>query len=476
MGVVVAAMHTELDERVALKFLLPAAAQNPLVVARFNREARAAAKIKSQHVARVTDVGTLDNGLPYIVMEYLEGMDLSDLLEKYGPLSVGVAVDYVLQACEAIAEAHAAGIVHRDLKPPNLFLAQQPDGSAIVKVLDFGISKANIADEPEQGRGALTGTTEIFGSPTYMSPEQLKAARDVDARADIWALGVILYELISGRAPFDRPTVPETFGSILYEQPKPLAKAVPSVPAELSQIVQRCLEKNKEARVANVAELAKALFPFAQHTSKASLDRTSRVLRRAGVTIASIPPPPNGAAPARAPLPSEPSFGSRAAAGLVGPASPARASSSAGQQTGTGWDTASAIPPPPRSRLPLVAGALVAVLLLAGGGALALRKLHAPPVPVHATSAVAAQPASTGQLPGTPIPSVTATAVAPADTVAPQPEPPHTAVPASSTSHHKGPGPGKHGKPVPSATPATTSAPVATPPPKPPVDDFGDRK
>jgi eukaryotic-like serine/threonine-protein kinase len=404
-------------------------------------------------------------------MEYLEGMDLGELLEERGPVPIGVAVDYVLQACEAIAEAHAAGIVHRDLKPPNLFLAQQPDGGAIVKVLDFGISKANIADEPEQGRGALTGTTDIFGSPTYMSPEQLKASRDVDARADVWALGVILYELISGRAPFDRPTVAETFGSILYEQPKPLAAEVAGVPAELSQIVQRCLEKNKEARVANVGELAKALFPFAQHTSRASMERTSSVLRRAGVKVASVPPPPNGA-PARAPLSSEPSFGSRAAAGLIGPVSPARTSAGPGHQTGTGWDTASAIPPLPRSRAPLIAGSLVAVLLLAGGGALAFRKLQAPPAPVPD------RPASTGQIPAPPIPSVTATATAaPADTVAPQPEPPHTdkvaPVPTSSASPHKGAGPGKHGKAVPSGTPATGPA---TPPPKPPVDDFGDRK
>ena len=213
MGVVVAAMHLELDKRVALKFLLKSAAENPAVVARFAREARAAAKIQSQHVARVSDVGTLENGIPYIVMEHLEGCDLSDVLTRQGPLPPGAAVDYVLQACEAIAEAHAAGFIHRDLKPSNLFLARQADGAEIVKVLDFGISKAVLVDsEPPTSvrQGALTGTTEIFGSPMYMSPEQLKASRDVDARADIWALGIILYELCTGTSPFDRPTIAET--------------------------------------------------------------------------------------------------------------------------------------------------------------------------------------------------------------------------------------------------------------------------
>ncbi len=376
MGVVVAAMHTELDQRVALKFLQAAAARNPSVVARFNREARAAAKIKSQHVARVIDVGTLENGTPYIVMEYLEGKDLSDILARDGRVPVGVAVDYVLQASEAIAEAHAAGFVHRDLKPPNLFLAHQSDGSSIVKVLDFGISKAILADESPQG-GSLTGTTDVFGSPMYMSPEQLKASRDVDARADIWALGTILYELMCGTAPFDRPTVAETFGAILYEQPVPLRKLRPEVPEELERIVLRCLDKDKTARLGNVAELAKALFPFAASASRISLERTSRVLRRAGVLVDSVPP---------GPLSSDSNVSNMDArqASAVTSASP----TTAGGQTRTAWNTASQVSPPPRarsgSRTTLVVGVLAGSLVSGSVGAVLLRRWQraAPPVVV----------------------------------------------------------------------------------------------
>ncbi|MEZ4314973.1 MAG: serine/threonine-protein kinase [Polyangiaceae bacterium] len=200
MGAVVAATHTQLDQRVAIKFLLPQMLGSREVVERFQREARAAAKIRSEHVVRVSDVGTLDGGVPFIVMEFLEGKDLGELLQRRGPLPVPLAVDYVLEACEALAEAHAAGIVHRDLKPSNLFLARRADETDIVKVLDFGISK-QITPEALQSSPSLTRTTDVFGSPTYMSPEQLKASRDVDTRADLWALGVILFELISGAPP-----------------------------------------------------------------------------------------------------------------------------------------------------------------------------------------------------------------------------------------------------------------------------------
>src|SRR3954463_12881127 len=178
MGVVVAAHHMQLDERVAVKFLLPRALKNPEAVTRFIREARAAVKIKSEHVARVTDVGRLENGAPYIVMEYLEGLDLGAWLQQRGPLPVSQAVEFLLQACEAIAEAHALGIVHRDLKPANLFVIRRPDGGLSVKVLDFGIAKRIGA-----ARGAnITSTAAVMGSPLYMSPEQLNSSKDADAR------------------------------------------------------------------------------------------------------------------------------------------------------------------------------------------------------------------------------------------------------------------------------------------------------
>src|SRR5882724_4843576 len=199
MGMVVSAMHIHLDERVAIKFLLPEALSNGEAVARFGREARAAVKIRSEHVARVTDVGALDTGAPYMVMELLRGQDLSQLLRDQGALSVHLAVLYVLQACEALAEAHAIGIVHRDLKPANLFLTSRADGSPCVKVLDFGISKVTSASGSGSDMG-MTRTQSIMGSPLYMSPEQMASSRDVDQRADIWAVGCVLYELVWPRA------------------------------------------------------------------------------------------------------------------------------------------------------------------------------------------------------------------------------------------------------------------------------------
>src|SRR4051794_37656982 len=180
MGVVVAAHHIQLDDRVAIKFLLPETLGNGDAVMRFAREARAAVKIKSEHVARVTDVGTLENGAPYMVMEYLEGGDLAAWLQDRGRLPVELAVDLLLQACEAIAEAHAIGIVHRDLKPANLFVARLPGGVQSVKVLDFGISKMT-GFSASGGESSATKTSALLGSPLYMSPEQMRSSKDVDA-------------------------------------------------------------------------------------------------------------------------------------------------------------------------------------------------------------------------------------------------------------------------------------------------------
>jgi eukaryotic-like serine/threonine-protein kinase len=287
MGVVVAAKHIELDQRVALKFLLPSYAARPDIVARFSREARAAAKIRSEHIARVSDVGVLESGAPYIVMEYLEGRDLGDIVEKGEALPVPLAVDYVLQACCALAEAHAAGIVHRDIKPANLFLAQQPDGTEIIKVLDFGVSKSLAApsaseggNHPSRAEVALTKTTDVFGSPLYMSPEQLKAARAVDARADIWALGVLFYEVVSRKSPFDAGSVAEVFGAIIYRKPPPLSTALPGAPPGLEAVIDRCLEKEPDARYANVHEFAQALVPFGTSAALAYAQRIARLLHQ----------------------------------------------------------------------------------------------------------------------------------------------------------------------------------------------------
>ncbi len=198
MGVVLAAQHLKLEQRVALKFMLPELAQSPDAVARFLREARAAAQIQSEHVARILDVSELETGLPYIVMEYLEGSDLAGLVQAPSRVPVSDAVDFILQACEALAEAHARGIIHRDLKPENLFLTRR-HGQPWVKVLDFGISKVTGDARRE---GVKITTRDTMGSPAYMSPEQMRSTGDVDARSDIWSLGVILYELLTRRQPF----------------------------------------------------------------------------------------------------------------------------------------------------------------------------------------------------------------------------------------------------------------------------------
>ncbi len=275
MGYVVACHHIQLNQKVALKFLHPSMLENPEIVGRFLREAQAAVQIKSEHVVRVSDVGTLDDGSPYMVMEYLEGTDLKEVLESQGPLPIATAVDYVLQACEALAEAHLAGTVHRDLKPNNLFLAKKPDGRPSVKVLDFGISKIG---STTPGVSNLTSTSATLGTPFYMAPEQLTSTRSVDVRADIWALGIVLYELISGATPFTGETLAELCIRIVQEQPHPLPEVNAAVPSGLWEVISRCLRKDREGRYANVAEVAFALAPYGTASAQLSLDTISRII------------------------------------------------------------------------------------------------------------------------------------------------------------------------------------------------------
>jgi serine/threonine-protein kinase len=272
MGVVVAATHLQLDQRVALKFMLPEALAQTTLVERFAREARAAARLKSDHVARVLDVGTLESGSPYMVMEYLDGNDLATVVEAHGRMPIDMAVDCLLQACDAIAEAHSIGIVHRDLKPRNLFLTTRNDGSPLVKVLDFGISK-HVAP----GDMSLTRSSEVIGSPNYMSPEQLKSARGVDARSDIWALGVILYELLTGQVPFVAESVAQLVALVLMDLPRPIDSLRADVPADLRRAIARCLEKDPALRFPSIAELALALQPFAPPGARVLASRISRI-------------------------------------------------------------------------------------------------------------------------------------------------------------------------------------------------------
>ena len=283
MGVVAAARHIDLDGLVALKFLLPKALDNPEIVNRFNREARAAVKIKSEHVARVTDIGRLDTGAPYIVMEHLKGEDLDERLKREIRLSIPEAVDKMLQAMEALAEAHSHGIVHRDLKPENLFVVQRADGSDCIKVLDFGIAKMN--ETSHSGARDLTQTQALLGSPSYMSPEQLKSARDVDQRCDVWALGVCLYKLISGSPPFRGENIHALLTAVIQSSPMELTELCPEAPPELARAIAKCLEKDRDNRYADVAEFATAISHFGSASAQISLERIQRTVAGAGGTL-----------------------------------------------------------------------------------------------------------------------------------------------------------------------------------------------
>jgi serine/threonine-protein kinase len=285
MGVVVAAHHLQLDERVAIKFLLPQALKNPQAIARFLREARAAVKIKSEHVARVTDVGQLENGLPYMVMEYLDGGDLATWLKRWGPMPVDQAVDFVLQAGEAIAEAHALGIVHRDLKPANLFCVRRADGQLAIKVLDFGISKVTT---PNEQKHDMTHTSTIVGSPSYMSPEQLQSSKGVDPRSDVWSLGIILFELVTGQVPFVAEAMTELVIKIATEPPIPLSHVRTDLPLGLESLVLRCLEKDRGRRFQSVGELAIALRDYAPRHAWPSVERILRTVQRAGMSTTTL--------------------------------------------------------------------------------------------------------------------------------------------------------------------------------------------
>ncbi len=266
MGIVVAAKHLELGTRVALKVLRGRGTAKD--DARFLREAQAVARLESEHVARVLDVARFDDGAPFLVMEYLRGEDLARRLRDEGPLAIEEAVGYVLEACEALEEAHALGIVHRDLKPSNLFLTQRRDGTRLVKVLDFGISKITRPLEDAGGDVSLTGATAVIGSAPYMSPEQLHDSKQVDARSDLWSLGVVLHELVTGNMPFHADTPAAVGARIASAKPRRLREELPTAPAGLEAVVLRCLQKVPGERYADVAALREALAPFAPAGTK----------------------------------------------------------------------------------------------------------------------------------------------------------------------------------------------------------------
>ncbi len=286
MGFVVLGRHVQLDLPVALKFMHAWLAHTvPKGAARFLDEARAAARLQSDHVARVSDTGTFQ-GSPYMVMEYLEGEDLETLLRRQPVLPVALSVRYALQASEALGEAHAAGIVHRDLKPANLFLARRSDGSVRIKLLDFGISKMvggvtgpnpawEAADSPE----AAEMNAAVCGSPLYMAPEQMISSSRTDTRTDIWALGVVLYEMLAGVRPFAGKDLAELCARVLDPQPTPLREIRPEIPVVLESAVMQCLQKDPDRRFQSVSAFAHALASPGAGGTRAAAARIDRIVK-----------------------------------------------------------------------------------------------------------------------------------------------------------------------------------------------------
>jgi serine/threonine-protein kinase len=265
MGIVYEAEHVILRQRVALKILLPGALPSADALERFSVEASAIARISCEHVVRVMDAGTMLSGAPYLVMEYLHGQNLEQLLHARGPLPYAEAVDIALQTLEGLAHAHAAHVVHRDLKSANLFLAKTADGRHIIKLLDFGV--AMTIDGHDDDR--------IVGSPAYMSPEQL-CREAIDARTDLWSLGVVLYETLCGHVPFEG-TFAETVQGVLHGKATPLHERNLTIPAALSAVVERCLTRDLARRWDSALTLARALAPFAA-SAHGAVDRIERAL------------------------------------------------------------------------------------------------------------------------------------------------------------------------------------------------------
>ncbi len=375
MGVVVAARHLDLNELRAVKFLLPQAKRDHDAVERFMREARAVVKLKNPHVVRVHDIGRLAGGEPYLVMEYLEGVDLRQRLRAERRLSLPDSLDITLQTLEAMAEAHATNVVHRDLKPANIFLTHDVDGSLSVKVLDFGISKLLDGDDEQM---EMTTTNTLMGSPYYMSPEQMMSARDVDARTDIWSIGVVLFQMLTGRVPFRGKNIATQCALLLQnDAPAPSSCLDAPLPRGLDEAILGFLRRDPKERHESAAAAAAALAPFAANGGAAALSRIQRVSRLSGDGV----PPPNLALAStsvaddddptsksdRRVLAHAPERAAPLPALLSGEASPAEAMS---QSTKASWQAIDA-PRPRARRIGVAFAALLAIGVGMGGAVVA---------------------------------------------------------------------------------------------------------
>jgi serine/threonine-protein kinase len=432
MGLVVQAMHLQLHQPVAMKFLLPEVLGNQQIVQRFLREAQAAVRLRSEHVARVIDVGSLETGAPYMVLEYLEGADLASFPRAH--LTVGGVVDLMLQACEALAEAHSLGIVHRDIKPANFFLTRGPGGAPLLKVLDFGISKT-----PTTG-GQLTATQAVMGTPAYMSPEQMRSSRDVDHRSDIWSLGVVLYELLQGAPPYGG----DTFSSLVLQVVnEPLPRLTVALPGDLAGIIYRCLEKDPARRFQNIAELAQALAKYAQSETQAAIS----VQRTRGI----VGTQPHRAAQAAI----EPGTSSRAL--------PSTLTGSAGARTllprgGRRWAIVAA--------MGAVTGAIgVAIVVMSGGRATEAPLPSAQPAGAQHTSMPSSAPPPVATTPSAPPPPPSSPSAAAAPAPASPPVTPPAPGPVATTP--SAPVPAAPQPNAPAAPSQTAPPPLAVTPPAP---------
>lgn len=275
MGVVVKVTRLGTDDVFALKFLRPSVARGGVAAKRFLREAAAAGRIQSPHVVGISDVGELESGAPYLVMEYLHGATLEHLLAGDRRLKLEQACDYALQIAEGLASAHAMGVLHRDIKPANLYVCRGTDGSELLKIVDFGVSKI-LADEKDGQQ--LTGPQTSLGSPLFMAPEQMRSARTVDFRADQWSVGAVLYRMVTGHLPFDGKSLPQVCVQVLQGDFMPVADRCPDLPKELGRAVERCLKVPPNERFADIADLACAIAPFAGHAGRDRADRCRRIL------------------------------------------------------------------------------------------------------------------------------------------------------------------------------------------------------